>query len=147
MTNLSDTSETDYLDRWFVSNHESMQEFHRDYKRKAIIAPKFLRMVRLKEEKLDEVREVLKFQRLEKFVRLSGNVYPNLVKVFLTNMWYDEDTIYTQVKEVDICINDEVWLAVVGLCNARIPVGRSHAVGLERFNKVQFVNTQFRPGK
>ena len=72
-----------------------MQEFHKYYSRKVIIAPKFLRMLWLKEEKLDEVKEVLKFQRLEKLLRLSGNVYPDLVEVFLTNMWYDKDTIYS----------------------------------------------------
>jgi len=42
------------------------------------------------------------------------------------------------VKEVDICINDEVYLVVAGLHNAGIPVGRSHAVGLKGFNKPQF---------
>jgi len=85
----SDTSETGYLEKWFVGNHESMEEYHKKYRRKAIIASKFLRMLWLKEEKLDEVREALKFLKLEKFVRLSGNVYLDLVKVFLTNMWYD----------------------------------------------------------
>jgi len=65
-------------------------------------------MLCLKDENMDEIREALKFQKLEKFVRLSGNVYPDLVKVFLTNMWYDEEIIYSQVKGVDICINDEV---------------------------------------
>jgi len=101
----SENTETDYLERWFVGNHESMQEFHRDYIRKTIIAPKFLRMLWLK-EKLDEVREALKFQKLENFMRLLKNVYPNLVTVFLTDMWYNEETIYSQVKGVDICIND-----------------------------------------
>jgi len=38
-----------------------MEEFHRDYNRKAIIAPKILRILWLKQEKLDEVREALKF--------------------------------------------------------------------------------------
>jgi len=27
-------------------------------------------------------------------------------------MWYDKETMYSQVKGVDICINDEVWLTV-----------------------------------
>jgi len=71
-------------------------------------------------------------------VRLSRNVYPDLVKVFRTNMRYDEDTIYSQLKGIDTCINDQVWLAIAGLQNDGIPVGRSHAVGLERFNKAQF---------
>jgi len=75
---------------------------------------------------------------LEKFVRLSGNVYLDLVKVFLKNMWYNEETIYSQVKRVDICINHEVWLPVDRLCNAGIPVGRSHEVSLKGFNKPQF---------
>jgi len=101
-------------------------------------------MLWLKEEKLDEVRVILKFQNLEKFVRLSGNVYPDLVKVFLTNKWYDEDTIYSQVKGMDICINDEVWLEVVGLQNDGIPVGRSHAIGLEGFNKARFFKSCLR---
>jgi len=138
------TIKTDYLERWFVGNCESKQEFPKDYSRKAIITPNFLRMLWLKEEKLDEVKEVLKFQRLEKLLKLSGNMYPDLVKVFLTNIWYDEDIIYSQVKGVDICINDEVWLAIVGLRNAGIPVGRSHAVRLERFNKVQFFKSCLR---
>jgi len=126
----SHAGEIDYLERWFVSNYESMQEFHRDYSRKVIIAPKFLRMLWLKEEKQDEVRECLKFQKLEKFVRLSGNVYPDLVKVFLTNMWYDEDTIYSQVKIIDIFVAGNCWTE-----NDGIPIGRSYVVGLERFNK------------
>jgi len=59
-----------------------MEEYHKEYNRKAIITPNVLRMLLLKEEKLHDVREALKFQRLEKFVRLFGNVYPDLVKVF-----------------------------------------------------------------
>jgi len=85
-----------------------MEEYHREFSRKVIIAPKVLKMLWLKEEKLDNVREALRFQKLEKFVRLSGNVYPGLVKVFLTNMWFGEEAIYSQVKGINICINDEV---------------------------------------
>jgi len=124
-----------------VGNRESIQEFHREYSRKVIITPKFIRMLWLKEQNLDEVKEILRFQKLEKFVRLSGNVYPNLVKVFLTNMWYEEDAIYSLVKGVDICIKDEVWLTVAGLRNAGIPVGRKHVTELAGLNKSQFFRT------
>jgi len=58
------------------------------------------------------------------------------VKIFLTNMWYDEETIYSQVKGVNIAINDEVWLAVAGLRNTGIIVGKGNIVDLEDFNKV-----------
>jgi len=101
-------------------------------------------MLWLKLKNLDEVREVLKFQKLKKFVRLSGNVYPDLVKVFLTNLWYDEDAIYSQVKRVDMCINDKVWLAVAGLRNDGILVGRSHVTEMEGFNKPPFFRTCLR---
>jgi len=59
-------------------------------------------------------------------------------------MWYDEDTIYSQVKGMDICINDEDWLVVAVLRNVGIIVGRSNAVGLEGFNKVQFFKSCLR---
>jgi len=131
-TNIIDI---DYLDSWFAWNRESSQEFHREYSRKVIITPKVIRMLWLKEHNLDEVREILRFQKLDKFVRLPGIVYPDLVKVFLTNLWYDDDGIYSQVKGVDMCINDEVWLIVTGLHNDGISVGRNHATELEGFNK------------
>jgi len=81
----SEFNETGYLERWFAGNYESMEEYHREFIRKVIIAPKVLKMLWLK-EKLDDVREALRFKKLEKFVRLSINVFPDLVKVFLTNM-------------------------------------------------------------
>jgi len=43
-----------------------------------------------------------------------------------------------------MCINDEVWLAVVGLRNAGILVERSHVTKLEGFNKPQFFRTCLR---
>ena len=51
----------------------------------------------------------------------------DLVKVFLTNMWFDEEAIYSQVKGIDICINDDVWLTVAGLRNVGIPIGKNKA--------------------
>ena len=43
------------------------------------------------------------------FLKLTGNTYLDLVKVFLTNMWHDEENLYSQVKGIDIAINEEVW--------------------------------------
>ena len=71
-----------------------MEEYHREFSKKVNIAPKVLKMLWLKEEKLDDVREALRFQKLEKFVRLSGNVYPDLsipdfvrVKIYRLILW------------------------------------------------------------
>ena len=71
----------------------------------------------LKEENLVEVRSMLKFHKLDQFLNLTGNTYPDLVKVFLTNMWYDDECVYSQVKGIDFAINEEVWMNVTGLNN------------------------------
>jgi len=94
---------------------ESINEYYREFNQKIFVNPKFLRMEFLRNENLNQVVDILKFQKLERFVKLSGNIYPDLVKVFLTNMWIDDGVIYSQVKGVDTAIMDEVWLSVAGL--------------------------------
>jgi len=51
---------------------------------------------------------------------------------------------YSQVKGVDMAVNDEVWLVVVGLRNAGKTVGKGNTTNLEDFNKVQFFKTCLR---
>jgi len=97
-SSFEDNNETDYLERWLIRNQESINDYYRRYNRKAIISPMFLSVEWLKEEKLDEVRDILKFQKLERFLKMFGNTYPDLGKDFLINMWYDDETIYFQVK-------------------------------------------------
>jgi len=63
-------------------------------------------------------------------LKISGETYPDLVRVLLTNMWYDDDTIYSQVKGMDIAINEEVWLAVTGLRNDSVVVSRGNTTKL-----------------
>jgi len=138
-----DNSETGYLERWFSGNQESIEDYYHEISRKAIISPIFLRM-EWKEKKLDDMRELLKHQKLERFLNLSGNTYPYLVKLFLTNMWFDDDVIYSQVKGVDMAINDEVWLVVAGLRNAGKIVGKGNTTDPDDFNKVQFFKTRLR---
>ena len=94
---------------------ERINEYHREFSHKTFVNPKFLRMKFLRNENLNKVVEILKFQKLERFVKLSGNTYPDLVKMFLTNLWIDDGVIYSQVKGVDMAITDEVWLSVAGL--------------------------------
>ena len=102
-----DNIESGFLARWFTGNMESINEYHREFSQKAFVNPKFLRMEFLRNENLNQVVDLLKFQRLERFVKLSGNIYLDLVKVFLTNMWIDNGVIYSQVKGVDMAITDE----------------------------------------
>jgi len=140
----SDNNEPDYLDTWFVGNQVSIEEYYKLYNRKIIITPKVLTLEWLKEDKLNEVRDMLKFQKLDKFLKLTRNTYLDLVKVFLTNMWYDEENLYSQVKGIDTAINEEVWLSVTGLRNDGVVVSRGNTIELGNFNKVQFYKTCLR---
>jgi len=67
-----DNSETGYLERWLSWNQESIEDYYREFSRKEIIRPKFIRMEWLKEEKLEEVRDLLKHRKLVKFLKLTG---------------------------------------------------------------------------
>ena len=87
---------------------------------------------------------MLKFQKLDRFFKLTGNTYPDLVKVFLTNIWYDEENLYSQVKGIDIAINEEVWLSITGLRNEGATVSRGNTSELGNFNKVQFYKSCLR---
>jgi len=117
---------------------ESINEYYREFNQKIFVNPKFLRMEFLRNENLNQVVDILKFQKLERFVKLSGNIYPDLVKVFLTNMWIDDGVIYSQVKGVDTAIMDEVWLSVAGLRDVGTIVSRANVADLGGFDKVQF---------
>jgi len=101
-------NESDYLERCFCGDQESIDDYCKLYSRKIIISPKMLSLNWLKEKKLGEERSTLKFQKLDKFLNLTGNTYPDLVKVLLTNMWYDDECVYSQVKGIDFAINEDV---------------------------------------
>jgi len=135
---FDDNNESGYLARWFDGNMESINEYHREFSRKAFVNPKFLRMEFLKNENLNQVANVVKFHKLERFVKLSGNIYPDLVKVFLTNMWIDDEVIYSQAKGMDMAITDEIWLSVAGLRDAGTIVSRVNVAELGGFDKAQF---------
>jgi len=132
---FDDNNESSFLTRWFGGNMESNNECHREFSQKTFVNSKFPRMEFLRNENLNQVVDILKFQRLDRFVKLSGNIYPDLVKVFLTNMWIDDGLIYSQVKGVDMAITDEVWLSVVGLRDAGTIVSRANMTDLGGFDK------------
>jgi len=137
-------NESDYLERWFCGNQKSIDDYYKLYSRKIIISPKMLSLDWLKEEKLVEVRSMLKFQKLDQFLNLTRNTYPYLVKVFLTNIWYDDECVYSQVKEIDFAINEEVWMNVTRLNNDGAVVTRGNSADLGGFNKVQFYKSCLR---
>ena len=92
----------------------------------------------MKQQKLDSVRSVLKEKKLKRFLELTGNIYPDLVKVFYTNLSFDGDSLVSHVKGVDMIITNKVWSAVTGLKSSGLRINRGNLEVVENFNKIQF---------
>ena len=55
--------------------------------------------------KADKVRRLLKDQSLRKFLKLKGNIYPDLVRVFYTNFKFEGNNLVSHVKGVEMEID------------------------------------------
>jgi len=86
------------LENWFVGDVEPMTTFIHEISRKQINVPKVLEFSLLKSENLAEPGVVLKHQRLKHFLEMAGNVYPDLVKVFYTNLTMDSTNLVSYAK-------------------------------------------------
>jgi len=62
----------------------------------------------LKSEMLLEVSELLEYQRIERFLRLTENVYPDLVNAFFTSLKVKEDSLKSRVKGVTMKITPSI---------------------------------------
>jgi len=91
----------------------------------------------MKQQKLDSVRGILKDQRMKRFLKLTGNAYPNLVKVFYTNLHFDSDSLVSHVKGVEMVITSDVWAVVTGLNSSGLRINRENLGLMEDFNKIQ----------
>jgi len=76
--------------------------------RKSVNTPKVVSFTWMKQQKLDFVRSIIKEQRLKRFLELTGKIYPDLVKVFYTNLQFNGDSFVSHVKGVDIVITSDV---------------------------------------
>jgi len=73
---------------------------------------------------------------LKRFLELTGNIYPDLVKVFYTNFQFSNDSLISLVKGVDMVISSEVWSAVTGLKSSGLRINRGNLGIVEEFNKI-----------
>jgi len=64
--------------------------------------------------------------------------FPNLVRVFYTNLQIVGDTINYHVKGVDMEITPEVWTAITGLKFDGLRINKGNIGVVEEFNKMQF---------
>ncbi|KOM34772.1 hypothetical protein LR48_Vigan02g092200 [Vigna angularis] len=60
-------------------------------------------------------QEWIAYQGHNDFVHMKGHYYPDLVKVFYTNLRVVNGVIHSRVKGVNITIDDNVWSDIIGL--------------------------------
>jgi len=84
------------------------------------------------------VRRLLKEQLLKRFLEMKGNIYPDLIQVFYTNLKFEGNNLVSHVKGVDMEITHEVWAAVAGLKYAGLRINTGNIGLVEDFNKIQY---------
>ena len=103
------------IEAWFSDEDEKIEKYLHETSRKTINNPKLISLTWLKEQKLGELRILLKEQMLKRFLEMSGNTYPDLIRVFYTNLHFVGNNLVSHVKGVDMEITHEVWTAIIGL--------------------------------
>ena len=82
------------------------------------------------------MRVLLKEQLLKRFLEMSGNIYPDLVRVFYTNLQFVGNNLVSHVKGVDMEITHEVWSTITGLKYADLRINKGNIGVVEEFNKI-----------
>jgi len=126
------------LEGWFSGEVELIKKYLHETSRKNVNTPKLVSFTWMKQQNLSTVRSLLKAQRLKRFIELTGNIYPDLVKVFYTNLKFDGDSLVSHVKGVEMVITNYVWADVAGLKFSGLRINRGNLGIVEEFNKMQF---------
>ena len=69
---------------------------------------------------------------------MKGNIYPDLIRVFYTNLKFEGNNLVSHVKGVDKEITHDVWAAATGLKYASLIINKENLGVVEDFNKVQY---------
>jgi len=70
------------LESRFSGESELIEKFLHETSRKIVNTPKLVSFTWMKQQNITMVRNLLKEQRLKRFLEMSINIYPDLVKVF-----------------------------------------------------------------
>jgi len=103
------------IEAWFEDHEDNIQVFLIEINRKQIRIPKVLRFSWLRAKGFESLFQQLKHQTLKSFLELSGKIYPDLVKVFFTNLEFKNDVLLSSIKGVHMEIKKKAWKDVVGL--------------------------------
>ena len=106
--------------------------------RKQISIPKVPRFSWLRVEGFESLFQQLKHQKLKTFLELLGKIYPDLVKVFFTDLEFKNDVLLSSIKGVRMKINKRAWKDVVGLKSKGVQVRKGEIGVVSEFNKMQY---------
>jgi len=126
------------LEGWFLGDNELIEKYRFETSRKVINNLKVVSFSWLKSQKLDDVRRLLKEQLLKRFLEMKGNIYPDLIRVFYTNLKFEGNNLVSHVKGVDMKITHEVWATVTDLKYAGLTINKGNIGVVEDFNKIQY---------
>jgi len=85
---------------WFEDHEDNIQVFLIEMNKNHISIPKVMRFSWLRAEGFESLFQQLKHQKLKSFLELSGKIYPDLVKVFFTNLEFKNDLLLSNIKGV-----------------------------------------------
>jgi len=69
---------------------------------------------------------------------MKGNIYPDLIRVFYTNVKFNGNNLVSDVKGVDMEITHEVWTVVTSLKYVGLRINKRNIGVVEDFNKIQY---------
>ena len=124
---IKGTTRVGHLETWFSGDNEKIESFLHEMSKKVINTSELLSFKWLKEQNLKEVRKTLKNHKLQRFLDLNGNTFPDLVKVFYTNLFVNGENMYSHVKGMDMEVTPVVWTAITRLkfFGARVSKGNT----------------------
>nr|KYP35692.1 hypothetical protein KK1_043260 [Cajanus cajan] len=106
--------EEEYSHSWFTRKSQE-ETFNESFACKDIVAPKVLYSSWLIEQGFT-FPTLLSSQGVSKFVGLSGLYYPDLVRVFYSNLGRDENgALVSEVKGIKVTLSADVFLKIGGL--------------------------------
>jgi len=126
------------IEAWFEDHEDNIQVFLIEINMKQISIPKVLRFSWLRAEGFESLFQQLRHRKLKSFLELSGKIYPDLVKVFFTNLEFKNDVLVSSIKGVCMEINKKAWKDLVGLKSKGVQVRKGETKVVPKFNKVQY---------
>jgi len=126
------------LEGWFSRDNELIERYRFETSTKVINNPEVVSFEWLKSQKLDNVRKLFKDQSLRRFLEMKGNIYPDLIRVFYTNLKFEGNNLVSHVKGADMEITHDVWTAVAGPKYVGLRINKGNLGVVEDFKKVQY---------